>query len=77
MRPYQVRPEPSVLGITRRSQVQILPPPPKRPGQNLFLTRSFRVSATALQPVATQRRVLSRVDMLAPVGVFRIVDWLR
>jgi hypothetical protein len=38
--------------ITRRSQVQILPPPPKRPGQKHSLIRSCRA---ALQPTATQR----------------------
>ena len=42
--------------ITRRSQVQILPPPLKRPGQKLFLARSCRVGATTVQPFATQPR---------------------
>ena len=36
--------------ITRRSQVQILPPPPKRPGQKLLLAGSCRVRATTPQP---------------------------
>ena len=40
--------------ITRRLQVQILPPPPKRPGQKPFLARSCLVRATTLRPVATQ-----------------------
>jgi hypothetical protein len=46
--------------ITRRSQVQILPPPRKRPGQRLFLTWSLRASATTMQPVATQLRRRAR-----------------
>ena len=47
---------PVVSLITRRSQVQILSPPPKRPGQNMFLAWSCRVRATTLQPTATRPR---------------------
>ena len=41
---------------------------PTRPGQKLFLTRSFRAPSTVVQPVATQRRRPARRLSVDPLG---------